>query len=140
MMKSIDCLNELGIKNTKPRQALMEIFEQAETPLTAVEIYERYRQKDATAAISTIYRTLDLFTRKQIINKTVLTGEDCAQYELNRHEHKHYAVCKGCNRILNLKGCQIENTQVNTDEGNFYVTGHHLELFGYCENCHKKQT
>jgi Fur family transcriptional regulator, ferric uptake regulator len=138
-MERFDCLARYGIKKTKQRTALLEIIMQSAVPLTAADIYEVYREKDTDAAISTIYRTLDLFTKKGIVNKMVLTGEDCAQYELNRNEHKHYAVCKGCNSILNLKDCPIENTQVKTDKGDFYITGHHLELFGYCEKCHAKK-
>lgn len=138
-MEQFDCLERFGIKKTKQRTILLEIMKQFAAPLTAADIYELYREKDAEAAISTIYRTLDLFTKKGIVNKTVLIGEDSAQYELNRNEHKHYAVCKGCNRILNLKDCPIENIQVKTEEGDFYITGHHLELFGYCEKCHSNK-
>jgi Fur family transcriptional regulator, ferric uptake regulator len=134
-----ECLEKLGIKKTKQREALLEILCRSAVPLNAADIYELYREKDSDAAISTIYRTLDLFEKKGIVNKTVLVGEDCAQYELNRNEHKHYAVCKGCSRILNLKDCPIENIHVKTEDGDFYITGHHLELFGYCEKCHQKK-
>lgn len=137
-MKTPDIWKEIGIKKTKQRAILMGILEETERPLPAAQIHSLYLKKDAKAWISTTYRTLELFTEKGIVNKLMFLDQDQAQFELNRHEHKHYAFCRGCKKIMNLDSCPLENIAMNTKKGNFYITGHRLEVYGYCEDCHSK--
>ena len=135
-METHDVWKEHDIKKTKQRAMLLDILEEMELPLPAAQIHNLYLQKDPGAWISTTYRTLELFIEKGIVNKVMFL--DNVQYELNRNEHKHYAFCKCCKKVMNLDNCPIENFPVNTQEGGFYVTGHRLEIYGYCEECHKK--
>lgn len=139
-MNKPDIWKEKGIKKTKQRAILMDILNKMELPLPAAQIHSLYLKMDANAWISTTYRTLDLFTEKGIINKIIFLDQDQAQYEFNRHEHKHYAFCKGCKKVLNLESCPVENIALTTKKGNFFITGHRLEVYGYCEECYKKNT
>lgn len=125
-----------GIKKTKQRAALLEILEDAESPLTASQIHELYRQKDSCACLSTTYRTLEMFTEKGIVSKLISMDNATATYELDTHMHKHYAVCRGCKKMIDLECCPIEHTEVKTSDGSFHVTGHRLEVYGYCDDCY----
>jgi Fur family transcriptional regulator, ferric uptake regulator len=137
-MDKRDYLAEENIKKTKQRTILLEILEEVNAPLTASQIHELYRQKDPCAWLSTTYRTLEMFTRHSIINKFISQENSTALYELNRHEHRHYAVCKDCHKMWDIDECPMRDVKVDTKDGDFHVTGHSLEVYGYCSNCYKK--
>jgi Fur family ferric uptake transcriptional regulator len=138
-MPDDDCLALCGIKKTKQRLALLGILENAQSPLTAAQIHALYQRKDKDAWLSTTYRTLDMFTGCGIVSKLVPMDGLSAQYELNRHEHRHYAVCRGCNRRWDIESCPLEGTEIDTKKGVFHVTGHRLEVYGYCDECYSKR-
>ena len=137
-MEKTDYLSGRGIKKTRQRAMLLEILEEADAPLTASQIHALYSQKDESAWLSTTYRTLDLFCEKGIVNKLIPMENSSAQYELDRHVHKHYAVCKGCQKVLGIETCPMESLDINTKEGVFHITGHRLEVYGYCDDCYSK--
>jgi Fur family transcriptional regulator, ferric uptake regulator len=137
-MDKKDCFFEKNIKKTKQRTMLLEILEAAEVPLTASEIHSLYQQKDNKAWLSTTYRTLEILTRHSIVNKFMSLENSTALYELNRHEHRHYAVCKGCHKMWDLGDCPMKDVKLSAKNGGFHVTGHSLEVYGYCDDCYTK--
>lgn len=126
-----------GIKWTRQRKAVYEVLEQAGEPLNAVQIYQRVceSEKDATYAVSTIYRILAAFEEKALISRTTWMGDGTVVYELNRGEHTHYAVCLECHRRIPLSCCPFAGIHLEEEAHGFTVTGHKLELYGYCRQC-----
>lgn len=129
-----------GMKRTRQREDVYRVLTQAEEPLTAMEIYRRVMENtsDQNYAISTIYRALAAFEEQDLLEKTTLMGEDTAVYEWKRENHKHYAICLKCRRKIPLKECPMEHLTLHMDTEDFTVTGHKLELYGYCSRCCKK--
>lgn len=131
-----------GIKWTKQRKDIFVVLGRADKPLSAHDIYQEIL-KDETVdtsnfAISTVYRSLAVFEEKGLIEKSVLMGSDTAVYELVDGHHKHYAVCLSCHKLVPLKHCpfeHVEHDHMESEDGEFVVTGHKLELYGYCKEC-----
>ncbi len=130
-----------GVKRTKQREDVFKVLTQAEEPLTAMEIFMRVTEntQNHNYAISTIYRSLAAFEEKNLLEKSTLMGEDTAVYEWKREQHKHYAICLGCRRKIPISECPMKQVQLHTNVDGFLVTGHKLELYGYCAECQKKQ-
>lgn len=128
-----------NIKWTKQRKEVCEILRHAVEPLSAIDIYQQIlneQEKDASSyAVSTVYRALTVFEENGLVSRSVLTGSDTAVYEWNEGEHKHYAVCLNCHKLIPLKECPFAHIHVDTNIGDFTVTGHKLELYGYCKQC-----
>ena len=125
-----------GIKKTKQRENVLSILKASSKPVTAAEIYNNIIQEgDPSTWMSTVYRTLELFVLKGIVVKTNLTNSETAVYELNRSEHKHDAVCVSCHKIITIRNCPIKHDIPELEQSEFYVTGHHLEIFGLCREC-----
>jgi len=126
-----------GIKWTKQRKSVYDILKQATEPMSAVEIYRRISDisLEETYAVSTVYRILATFEEKNMVNKTTWMGEGTVVYELNRGEHTHYAVCLECHKRVALPACPFAHAHLEQDTGGFTVTGHKLELYGYCKEC-----
>lgn len=135
-----------GIKWTKQRKDIFEVLHRAKKPLSAHDIYQEILKDSmvdkANFAISTVYRSLTIFGEKGLVEKSILLGSDTAVYELTEGKHKHYAVCLSCHKLVPLKHCpfeHVEHDHMESEEGDFVVTGHKLELYGYCKECTANQ-
>lgn len=130
-----------GMKWTRQRKHVYEVLWQAKEPLSAVQIYNRVdkSEEEGMYAVSTIYRILAAFEEKGLVNKTTWMGDGTVVYELNRGEHTHYAVCLECHKRIALPSCPFAHVHLEQETGDFTVTGHKLELYGYCKSCKSKE-
>lgn len=125
-----------GIKWTKQRKNVYEVLFQAEEPLSAVQIYNLVETKDHTNyAVSTVYRILAAFEEQGLVNKTASIRDGIAIYELNRGHHIHYAVCLDCHKRVPMQSCPFAHVHLDTEEKEFTITDHKIELYGYCREC-----
>ena len=126
------------IKTPTQREEIFRILRCAGEPLSAVDIYNRLlREREPETvnfAISTVYRALTVFEEKGYVVKSSLSGSDMAYFEWRLGQHRHYAVCLKCHKLIPLKHCPFEHAPIDAAE-DFTVTGHKLELYGYCREC-----
>lgn len=123
------------LKRTKQRENILSVLKKAKKPLSATDICAEIEKEGGSAWLSTVYRTLELFEKKGIIVKISVMNNEMALYELNKFQHKHYAVCMGCNTIFPIPECPIRKSIPKIQDGDFKVVGHNLELYGYCRSC-----
>lgn len=126
-----------GMKWTKQRKRVYDILQRAGEPVSAAWIYQELVREGETSgyAVSTIYRILNAFEEKELVIKETRPQEDNAVYELNRGGHTHYALCLGCHKRIPLHVCPFEHLHLDAGEADFVITGHKLELYGYCREC-----
>lgn len=132
-----------GIKWTRQRKDVYDVLKGATEPLSAVQIYNQVEKNrnEGNYAVSTIYRILTTFEEQGMVNKTNWMSEGTYVYELNRGEHTHYAVCLNCHKRIPLHACPFEHMHRHSHEeeelqnDGFTITGHKLELYGYCKTC-----
>jgi len=131
-----ELLKREGIKNTKHRTAILEILEESDSPKTAEQLFISLKDKTASIDMSTVYRTLDTFSSKNLVIKSNRVDDGKALYELNHHEHKHHLLCVGCHKLISIEDCPIgELQQILKQKIDFDITGHKLEIYGYCHDC-----
>lgn len=123
-------LSDIGLKCTKQRIKVMEVLYDAKSPLTVEGIYE----KTDGMSLSTVYRTLEKLCEKGVIKKNTIQDSDRFYYEMITDKHRHYAICLGCKSMRYVDICPVHTPEI-TD---FTVTGHKLEIYGYCDKCRKK--
>lgn len=128
-----------GIKNTKQRNIVLNLLKKTDLPLTAEQVFLKVKEFDATISLSTIYRILDMFVTKEVVVKSDITDDNKAMFELNRLEHKHYLICVCCKRIMAIDNCPLEVYEKSLEQKTgFHITGHKLEIYGYCPVCKDK--
>lgn len=127
-----------GLKKTKPRECVLSVLEHAQKPLSAMEICSEIEKGGNTVWLSTVYRILELLVEKGIVIKLSVMNSEMAVYELNRYKHKHYAVCLNCHKIVSMENCPMEKFMPKLRDEDFHVTGHNLEIYGYCKDCSPK--
>lgn len=132
--------NNHGIKCTKQRERIFDILKETDLPLTAEQVYFRIREYDGTISLSTIYRILETFVAKGMAIKSNITADNRAMFELNRMEHKHHLICVCCKKMIAVHNCPLEGYEKSLEQDtNFHITGHKLEIFGYCPECKNKE-
>lgn len=126
-----------NIKKTKQRAEIFRILAAAREPMSAVDIYKQLQSDmgKENYAISTVYRVLGVFEEKGYVVKASLTGSEMAYYEWRQGQHRHYAVCLKCHKLVPLAACPLEHKGMQAGVQDFTVTGHKLELYGYCKEC-----
>jgi Fe2+ or Zn2+ uptake regulation protein len=91
--------------------------------------------------VVTVYRTIELFLKADIVREVNLKGEN-ARYELTDLEHDHHhIVCTGCHRLEDFVGCdslKVERQALRGSKNFATITGHSFDLYGLCNTCAKK--
>lgn len=128
-----------GLKKTRQRLAVLEVLESTRELLTVSEICARLDASEGTPSISTVYRVLDLFEKKGVVVKTNAISGDTAVYALNRFEHRHYAICVACKKIIAMDNCPMESFVPSLADEGFHVVGHDLQIMGFCRECDQKR-
>ncbi len=127
MMESL--MKEKGIKKTLQREAVYTALKNSDRPLTAEEIFKNTKG----ISLATVYRTLDTFAEKGVIEKLTFEDSEKKFYELSGNAHRHYAVCLSCRHMEYVNVCPVHDLSID----NFEITGHRLEIYGYCQECRK---
>ena len=133
--ENIENMNILGYKNTKQRNKIIHILENAQSPMAVEEIYLLIKKESYSISISTIYRNMEALLEKNIVTKTIY-NDGKARYELVRKEHIHHLICLKCNKSMPIEKCPIELIEKNIkDQDDFEVLDHKIEIYGHCRNC-----
>ncbi len=133
-------LHRYGLKNTKARNAVLQLLLAKSGVLTPDSIYQTLQQRGKTINVSTIYRMLEMFTEKGLTEKSYLPDIRKYGFSLRSVGHQHRLICLSCHKIVELPHCPLTAfEQEVTKETQFEVVGHQLELYGYCPDCQKKR-
>ena len=125
---------------TMPRRAVMGVLLEAESPLAPQEILERGRQIHARLGLVTVYRTLELFSRLNLVRR-VHREDGCQGYVLTSPGHHHVLLCRDCGRAVEFPGGDDLQVLIQRVEGEtgYRVEGHLLQLSGLCPACQENK-
>ena len=130
-----------GLKKTRQRERVYEILTQAHHPMSVSDIYQEILRQDGCCgyAVSTVYRVLQAFEAKELVSRTTLPGTDTSVYEWTEGTHCHYAICLKCHKRIPLRECPIRRMDLQDEGETFQITGHKVEVYGYCSGCGEKK-
>lgn len=124
------------LKNTKTRILVKEILDKSNSPLTPAEIFEKLKTLDVT--LSSIYRTLEAFTKEDIVFKAS-DQKGTALYTLNKDDHCHYLECKNCHKKIQLNYCPYHKVNHELSKKyNFDIDESNVVIYGVCDKCKTK--
>lgn len=130
-MKINEILSNAGLKCTRQRISVMKILSSSAAPLTAENIFERVEG----ISLSTVYRIVERLCEKGIVSKKTIQDSDRFYYEIIGGHHRHYAICLDCGEMKYVNICPMHTPSID----GFTVTGHKLEIYGYCDECKTKR-
>ncbi len=137
-------LEESGHSFTSQRAEVYSILcENAPAHLTAEEIFIKLTQRHLKIGLSTVYRTLGIFTNIGITDK-VDFDDGMSRYELvenfdgKNHRH-HHLICLGCGRVEDALDDLMEDLENDVlEKFSFNIIDHSVKLYGYCAECSMK--
>jgi Fur family transcriptional regulator, ferric uptake regulator len=129
-------LREHGNKLTLQRHIVLKVIASTHDHLTPEAIYEKSRLKDPGIGRVTVYRTLDLLSKLNLVCRVHTEGR-CRSYMMRRPtEHHHHLICSGCGKVVDFTNCSlIEMEKKLSRESKFEIKGHLLEFYGLCRDC-----
>ena len=126
-----------GLKSSRQRELIAEVFFAAKGHLSIDELLERVRRDDPRVGQATVYRTMKLLTKCGLAEARQF-GDGHTRYEpVDAHEEHHdHLICTSCGKIVEFVNTQIEVLQTRVAKSHrFVVTHHKMELYGLCSDC-----
>nr|WP_207729603.1 Fur family transcriptional regulator [Clostridium cibarium] len=131
-----DLLKRYNLKITKGRVAILQILTKAHKSMGADAILEECKKTGVDINLSTVYRALELFEEKGIIDKFPLKEGMCS-YKLKGEEHKHLLKCNICHKEVEVPCPMKQIEEIVQNETGFTLTKHNLVMTGVCKECSK---
>lgn len=121
-----------GLRITGQRRVIAQALVEADDHPDAEELHDRVRGLDRTISIATVYRTLQLLEKLNIVAKRDF-GDGRARFELsmNQRDHHHHMIDIETGEVIEFYNQELEDLKVRiADELGYDLVDHHLELFG----------
>ena len=129
-------LKKEGLQHTIQRQAVWDEIKSNDEHRDAEQIYSALRKNNLNVSRATVYRTIDVLYKNNLIRKIEL-GDSPSKYEnkVNSDHHDHI-ICVQCGRIDEFVDDKIESQQDKIiDKLGFKMIRHIHQLFVLCKDC-----
>ncbi len=133
-----ELLKDKGIKITKARVVIYNIISDSDNGISADYIFNKCIEQGLNINLSTVYRNLDMFEEKAIVEKFDL-GEGKYNYVLKKHSHKHILECSLCHKEIELQCPMQQIEELVKSKTGFTLIEHELIMKGICDECKKKK-
>ena len=138
-------LCDCGFRLTNPRVIIINILRNPDRHLSAEDIYLEAVKTNPSIGLTTVYRTLDLFSQIGVVQKFDF-GDNRARYELTynptQKDHHHHLVCVKCKTIVDYTDFVHEELELmnKTEKAlskkhQFKIFHHTIHFYGMCNNC-----
>ncbi len=136
----IAALDQAGHKLTEPRRAVAELIARRDGHFTAADLVQDARARRLGIGRATVFRTLDLFTELNAVERLDLPTGGHA-YVPCEPTHHHHVVCSRCGRTADVvEDCGMSAVAREVgDRTGYRIDTHRLELFGICPACQRAQ-
>lgn len=129
-------LVEAGHRLTGPRLAVWDVVAGSESHLTAEEIAEAVRNTDPTVNLSSVYRSLALFTDLGLVRESNLGSNEATHWELAHPDEQFHLKCTSCGRVEHHTGDLVAQIEDHLSEQHGFAAGQvELLVTGMCQDC-----
>ena len=131
-----NALKKEGLRHTIQRQAVWDEIKSNDDHRDAEQIYSALRKNNLNVSRATVYRTIDVLYKNNLIRKIEL-GDSPSKYEnkVNSDHHDHI-ICVQCGRIEEFVDDKIESQEDKIiDNLGFKMIRHIHQLFVLCKDC-----
>jgi Fur family transcriptional regulator, ferric uptake regulator len=130
-------LSGAGYRQGGARRAILELLDEQECALTALEIQRALAGRAREASRATIYRVLDELETVRMVQRVEL-GQGIVRYEPVREGsgHHHHLVCERCGRLEPFTDAELERAiRRLSDRVPLDVSVHEIVIRGECRVC-----
>lgn len=129
-------LRQHGHRSTTPRRLVWEAINSHEGHLTAEQIADRVHTEDPSVNLSSVYRTLALFSELHLVRESNLGTDGASRWEPAHPDDQFHLVCDACGEVQHHAGDLVDGirTHLGTDHG-FRADRVELVVSGLCHAC-----
>ena len=132
--EALDRLKHHGLKHTKIREDIINLFVQEKRYLSAKYVQTTLERENPSLSFDTIYRNLYSFVEIGILEMTELNNEKLFQVTcLQDDHHHHHFICQQCGKTIQLEMCPMDFFEQQLE--NCRLLSHRFEIFGICSEC-----
>lgn len=133
-------LKQKGLRQTKQRDELVNVFLRTEKHLSTQELFDIARRKNRNLGYATVARTLKLLAESGLC-RVVDFGDGLQRYEHKYgHEHHDHLICTKCGKFVEIYSKRLEKLQEELVRRHGYTHEYHkLDVFGLCPKCAAKK-
>ncbi|MDD3831521.1 MAG: transcriptional repressor [Clostridia bacterium] len=125
------------IKSSHQRDIILHVITDSCDHPNAEMVLERAKDILPSINLATVYRNLDLLSKKRDILRISMGNGDRFDHTVIPHAHFH---CLTCNRVFDIDSVNIDNLIEDTQvHHNCVVDGVDIVLNGYCSACTAKK-
>jgi len=131
-------VRKLGFRMTAQRALILEAIGRTGEHATFEEIYDEVLAVAPKINRTTVYRTLETFSRYRLIHGNQVAGGNV--YELVSSEPHHHLICHNCWTDQKIEGDVLKDfySQINHEHG-FLVLSEHMIFIGLCKECRQSR-
>jgi Fur family transcriptional regulator, ferric uptake regulator len=130
-------LRSAGYRRGGARTRVIDFLDRQQCCLGAQEIHRELRALGDPIGLASVYRVLDVLTRKRLVQRLDL-GDGVTRFEPVREteDHHHHIVCDDCGKIEAFADERLESVLRDVERSSGYaVAGHDIVLRGACSTC-----
>ncbi|MBM3133161.1 MAG: transcriptional repressor [Chloroflexi bacterium] len=130
-----EVLKEKGYRLTPQRSMIVDVLHNAEKHITPEEIHRQVSARFPEVNKSTVYRTLDVLKKLDLVDETDLGGNKLYYHHAD-HGHHHHLICQRCGRAIEIDEKAFDPFKKTLmQKYNFVPDIRHLAIFGECVSC-----
>jgi len=135
-------ISEGGLKATKQREEILNIFLDSPGHRNLAQIYAQVAKVNPKIGYTTVYRTLKLLTRLGLAAERKFDDGEIRYERTSEGSHHDHLICLDCGKIIEFEDNALESLQNSIAQRHHFKIFHHrMELYGQCSDCaHKKGT
>jgi len=134
-MGCFQVLKEKDYRLTPQRIAVLQVLHEYEGHITAADIYDRVKRVFPRVNKSTVYRTLELLKKLELVTETDFGGNQLYYHHAEKGHH-HHLVCQKCGRTIDLDEAILASLrELLVSKYRFVPEIKHMAIFGRCLNC-----
>ena len=131
-----DYLKSKGLKFTPERKLILKEVFSFHKHFDVEELYYKLRKNNKNISRATIYRTLPLLVRSNLVKETMRYKNNANYEHIFGHDHHDHLLCIKCGKIVEFKEDKIEELQnLVCKKYDFKPVEHRLGIRGYCYEC-----
>jgi len=126
-------LNTAGMRVTNQRSLIIEIIRQGHGHLDADEIHRLAQEKEPRISLSTIYRTLQMLKKLDLVEELHF-DEEHHHYEIKPSDEHHHLLCLGCGKVV-----EFNYPLARYVKERFDIIETEVLMSGYCSQCRQSR-
>jgi Fur family ferric uptake transcriptional regulator len=125
-------ISEAGLRRSMPRQRVVDLLDQQDCAITALEIDARLDR----VGRATVYRAIEQLEELGLVRKVDLGGSAFGyeKVEPSGHHH-HHIVCDECGKVEPFEDDALEEAIHEIHRKGFKLESHEVTLHGHCADC-----